>query len=567
MVFNLFKTAVPRSILVVLVFLSCSLPMELRAESRARNILFVFSWNQDLPWQKEVEKGFEQQFNVTGERPNLYFEYMDAGRFNGPSQHAIFRNYLEKKYARTRLDNVVLESAPAARLIQSHPGMFGKARLIALNPSLSGSKSRDLAASVPVQIDFIKSVRNVLKISKAKTVYLVGGTTPATRERERVITGLLSRMNPGPKVVSLVGLPMEKILSRVEKTGPDSIILYLLVFRDGSGKTYVPFHASQLICARANAPVYSFWTSLLGSGIVGGYLLSGERVGREAAMLLTSGVRKGFQDDLSDRFHGYYWDWRQLLRWDISESSLPADSNILFKRPEFFHEHSTELVIAIILFVLTILYVRYRELKRYNRQIEAARKGLQSVNMELGRVKSKLEEKNEMLRKVSVTDRLTGLHNRAYLEDRLRDELRRIGRHPADLCVILADIDHFKRVNDLYGHPVGDEVLVKISETLRENVRSIDDVGRWGGEEFMIICPGANEQEGVHLAEKLRAIIGEQVHDTAGKITSSFGVASYVPGLSEVNLIKNADEALYNSKSSGRNCVSSITPEKTVTPD
>ena len=567
MVLNLFKTAVPRSILVVLVLFSCLLPTELRAENRPRNILFVFSWNQDLPWQKEVEKGFEQQFRVTGERPNLYFEYMDAGRFNRPAQHTIFRNYLEKKYAGIRLDNVVLESAPAARLLQSNPGMFGKARLIAMNPAMSGSNSRDLAAIVPVETDYIKSVHNVLKLSKAKTVYLVGGTTPATRERERVITSLFSKMKPGPKVISLVGLPMEKILLRVEKTEPDSIILYLLVFRDGYGKTYIPFDASKMICARANAPVYSFWTSLLGSGIVGGYLLSGERVGREAAMLLTSGAQTGLQNDLSDRFHGYYWDWRQLLRWDISESSLPAGSNILFKRPEFFNEHSTELIIATILFVLTILYVRYRELKRYNRQIEAARTGLQSVNMELGRVKSKLEEKNEMLRKMSITDRMTGLHNRAYLEDRLRDELKRIGRHPADLCVILADIDHFKRVNDLHGHPVGDEVLVKISETLRENVRSIDDVGRWGGEEFMIICPGANEQEGVQLAEKLRTLIGDQVHDTAGKITISFGVAAYVPGLSQVTLIKNADEALYNSKSSGRNCVSSITPEKTAAPN
>jgi len=521
----------------------------------------VFSWSQGIPWQQELEKGFERQISLSGKKPNLFYEYMDAGRFTGPDQLTNFRNYLERKYTGLRLDDVVFESEPAARLLQSKPGMFGKARLLALNPSVDGKFKPDFAAVVSVQIDFKTAVLEDLKLSGAKSVYLVGGTTPDTGERARVITDIVSRFAPDRKVVSLVGLPMDQILLHLEKTKPDSIIFYLLMFRDGSGKPYVPFAAAGEITARAHAPVYSFWTSLMGSGIVGGYMLSGEQVGREAAVLLSNGLRPGQQADLTSRFHGYYFDWRQLIHWDIDESTLPKSSNIMFKRPEFFKEHRVEISITLILAVLIVLAVRYRELKKYNRELDSARKGLQSANLELGRMKSSLEEKNEMLRKLSITDSLTALYNRAYLDEKLREEFNRVERHPDDLSIILVDIDHFKRVNDKYGHQVGDEVLIRVADTLRHNIRSIDTIGRWGGEEFIIICPGSDESHSVQLAEKLRKLLGDIKHEGVGQVTCSFGVASHGPVMKLAKLIRNADKALYASKAAGRNCVSSVAPE------
>ena len=566
---KLFNHAVPRLSLlrtlplVVLLF-ACPYTITAQAQERVKNILFVFSWSQGIPWQQELEKGFEKQISIAGEKPNLFYEYMDAGRFTGPDQLANFGNYLERKYSRLPLDDVVFESEPAARLLQSKPGMFGKARLLVLNPSVNGKFNPDFAAVVPVQIDFKTSIQGVLEFSGARNVYLVGGTTPDAAGRARVITDIISRIAPERKIISLVGLPMDQILLRVEKAEPDSIIFYLLMFRDGSGKPYIPFEAAREITARAHAPVYSFWTSLMGSGIVGGYMLSGEQVGREAAVLLSNGLHRGQQADLTDRFHGYYFDWRQLIHWGIDESALPRDSNIMFRRPQFFKEHRVEISITLILAVLIVLAVRYRELKKYNRELDSARKGLQSANLELGRVKSSLEEKNEMLRKLSITDSLTALHNRAYLDEKLREELNRVERHPDDLSIILVDIDHFKRVNDRYGHQVGDTVLIRVADTLRHNIRSIDTIGRWGGEEFLIVCPGSDESHSVQLAEKLRKILGDVEHEGVGRVTCSFGVASHGMGMKLTKLIRNADEALYRSKAAGRNRVSSIAPESYV---
>ncbi|MGW8247449.1 MAG: diguanylate cyclase [Acidiferrobacterales bacterium] len=563
---KLFNHAVPRlalsrPLVLAVLLIACVSSVPVHAVERAKNILFVFSWNQGIPWQRELEKGFEQQFSISGTKPNLYYEYMDAGRFSSPDQLVNFRKYLEEKYSGLPLDDVVFESEPAARLLQSKPGMFGKARLLALNPSPDAKIVSSIAAVVPVRIDFETSVQEILRMTGAKTVYLVGGTTSGTANRARVVTGIISRITPNRKVVSLVGLPMAQILNRLEKPEPDSIIFYLLMFRDGTGKPFIPFEAAREITARAHAPVYSFWTSLVGSGIVGGYMLSGEQVGREAAVLLSNGLKRGRQADLTDRFHGYYFDWRQLIHWGIDESALPRNSTIMFRRPEFFKEHLVEISITLILAVLVVLAVRYRELKKYNREVDSARKELQSANLELGRVKNSLEEKNEMLRKLSITDSLTGLHNRAYLDEKLREEFNRIERHPDNLSIILVDIDHFKRVNDRYGHQVGDEVLIRVADTLQKNIRSIDTIGRWGGEEFIIICPGSDEGHSVKLAEKLRKILGDLKHEGVGQVTCSFGVASHGPLMTQAKLIRNADEALYHSKAAGRNRVSSIAPE------
>ena len=563
---KLFNHAVPRlsllrTLALVFLMVACPCSEPAQAQERTKNILFVFSWHQDMPWQRELEKGFERQFKLSGNTPNLFYEYMDAGRFTGPDQLTNFGKYLEKKYSSLPLDDVVFESEPAARLLQSRPEIFGKARLLVLNPSPDAKIVRSIAAVVPVRIDFETSVREVLRMSNASTVYLVGGTTSTTADRARVVREIISRIAPERRVVSLIGLPMGQILSSVEKPGPDSIVFYLLMFRDGSGKTYIPFEAAREITARAHAPVYSFWTSLMGSGIVGGYMLSGEQVGREAAVLLSNGLQRGQQADLTDRFHGYYFDWRQLVHWGIDESALPKNSNIMFRRPEFFREHLVELSITLILGVLIVLAVRYRELKKYNRELDSARKGLQSANLELGRVKSNLEEKNEMLRKLSITDSLTALYNRAYLDEKLREEFNRIERHPDDLSIILVDIDHFKRVNDRYGHQVGDEVLIRVADTLRHNIRSIDTIGRWGGEEFIVICPGSDESHSVQLAEKLRKLLGDVKHEGVGQVTCSFGVASHGPVMKLAKLIRNADKALYASKAAGRNRVSSVAPE------
>jgi len=151
-------------------------------------------------------------------------------------------------------------------------------------------------------------------------------------------------------------------------------------------------------------------------------------------------------------------------------------------------------------------------------------------------------------------DPLTGLLNRRGLTERF-DTLVRQQRHPFALAVILIDIDHFKKLNDAYGHDVGDEVLATFASVIGSNVRTVDIAARWGGEEFMVICSGVDRKGAQKIAEKLRACIEAADFGKCGTVTASFGVHwSYgmEPDLGQA--VGFADRALYNAKASGRNC-------------
>ena len=168
---------------------------------------------------------------------------------------------------------------------------------------------------------------------------------------------------------------------------------------------------------------------------------------------------------------------------------------------------------------------------------------------------NKLKEKNDELEVLYITDRLTGLYNRYKLDSVLSDEINRAKRYNSIFGIILIDIDYFKSVNDIFGHQIGDTVLVEISDILKENTRSTDTVGRWGGEEFLIIVPHTDEIKIKNIAENLRTTIESHVFKIVGKKTASFGVTIFRNKESIESMINRADEALYKVKKSGRNQV------------
>jgi diguanylate cyclase (GGDEF)-like protein len=143
-------------------------------------------------------------------------------------------------------------------------------------------------------------------------------------------------------------------------------------------------------------------------------------------------------------------------------------------------------------------------------------------------------------------------------------EVARADRLDTPLSVVLADLDGFKDVNDAHGHAVGDEVLRAFAEVLRETLRESDVAGRWGGEEFLLLLPGADEEGAAHLAERVRIGLSERRILGAGdlRVTASFGVAEYRPESGSGQLLAAADEALYRAKRAGKDRVERASPAR-----
>jgi diguanylate cyclase len=161
----------------------------------------------------------------------------------------------------------------------------------------------------------------------------------------------------------------------------------------------------------------------------------------------------------------------------------------------------------------------------------------------------------ETMAQLAYTDAVTGMSNRMHLNGLLAKELERARRFKREFSVILFDLDHFKNVNDTHGHDAGDDVLRETARTVREHLRPSDELGRWGGDEFLILTPESDAASSRQLAERLRQVVAGHAAHASDPITASFGVATYREGEDAEGLVKLADEALYRAKRAGRNRV------------
>lgn len=165
------------------------------------------------------------------------------------------------------------------------------------------------------------------------------------------------------------------------------------------------------------------------------------------------------------------------------------------------------------------------------------------------------DEAEVKLMKLAITDSLTGVYNRTKFDAEFSNEFERAKRYKHPLCIVILDIDHFKKVNDTYGHVEGDKVLRKIAKITKSITRENDIFARWGGEEFIILLPESNVEDAKEFADRLRFKIQTSDFEKAKGLTASFGVSHYLEGESGSDFIKRADSALYKAKEQGRNRV------------
>jgi diguanylate cyclase len=176
---------------------------------------------------------------------------------------------------------------------------------------------------------------------------------------------------------------------------------------------------------------------------------------------------------------------------------------------------------------------------------------------------STLRERMETIRQESLVDPLTGLNNRRAFDQRIASAIADANSEGSDLCVLMGDVDHFKKFNDTWGHATGDQVLRLVAQCFKSNVKGRDTAARFGGEEFVVILPGTSLGNARHVAEQIRRaveskkIVKRSTGETLGSITLSIGVAQFSHGEAAADTINRADTCLYAAKHAGRNRVCS----------
>ena len=233
-------------------------------------------------------------------------------------------------------------------------------------------------------------------------------------------------------------------------------------------------------------------------------------------------------------------EWVPLLNKAIQNISTEEKQQIRNRWIGIKYDRPIDYKLALIIFtilgVLIFLVVyRYRVIAKYN---------------------TRLEELNQKLAKQARTDQLTQLPNRYLLDQETLRVIASSKRYQEPFSVVLFDLDYFKKINDKYGHQVGDDVLVQVTQEMTRSIREADILGRWGGEEFLLVCPKTSLDGAIKLANKIRIHVEQQRFIENQTITLSAGVAEFNTHENYHSLLKRLDDALYVAKKSGRNTVS-----------
>ncbi|OCA92137.1 sensor domain-containing diguanylate cyclase [Pseudobacillus wudalianchiensis] len=263
-------------------------------------------------------------------------------------------------------------------------------------------------------------------------------------------------------------------------------------------------------------------------------------------------------------FHTYFYPFIQLYghvdEMYLTLKSSKGESIPVLLNGKSYEGNEAEKIECV--FVKMTRRIDYeKEIRNAKREIEEAYRikdealeKLEALHRDVERKQEELMRLNAKLESLAVTDTLTGLKNRRYFIEKLDSHIDHFFLSKTPFSLLIMDIDHFKKVNDTYGHLTGDQVLREFARILEANSKESDTVARYGGEEFIILLPEMNEMQSKQAAERLRKIV-EEAPWSSCPVTISVGAATFTEHDTNISILAKADEALYTSKSNGRNRV------------
>ena len=574
-----------KRISIVLVWVSLLFWSHVSASPVEKHILILNGFSPDFAAVEAFNSGLKREFQRHPEyNASFSYEYLDIARFN-QDRDGYFEEcarHFQVKYAKQRPDLIITEDTLTQFLAEYSQQVFPEVPIIALQLRENKDTSANINWVTGFGDDLEKNLELILRTKPAaKRILIIIGDSFLEREIVETFLPVASQYEDQVELVFTNKLAHEAMLAEVEESGEDTAVLFLSCLMDVAGERYTSAQVLKELYQVAKGPIYTANASLLGQGIVGGYLRNWNAVGEKAASVGNAILTGEEYSEEEPLLNTYAFDWRELQRWHIDESHLPTDSVIQYKEYSFWEQYKWWILLAggAVFFetvlILGLLLNRSRrkaaeeKIKQMNAMLEKKiyerTVALQETVAELTHLKKVQEAANENLVQVNYeldfaakTDQLTGIYNRRHILERIEEAFERFSKDGSAFSLVIADIDFFKKVNDEYGHDIGDKVLLMVAGMLKNSLRKYDVVARWGGEEFLLLLPDTTEIQAEQLLEGVRNQIAQTKlwdEERNIQVTMTFGVAAIHAGETVDTIMNYADIALYRGKKNGRNCV------------
>jgi diguanylate cyclase (GGDEF)-like protein len=544
--------------------LLCAALMASAAPSRAaqdRKVLVLYSLGSDSAsaWQSLVQKGLTDELARQGMTSALgiFEERFDAVRVGDEQALASMEPYLRAKYNGIKFDAIITENYVAARFLSERPELFRGVPRHYVNHGRIGWTPSD-GKGYQVQADFVHTIGIIPRVApQVRHLVIIGDSTERIQESVRAMRKVAAYYQNQLSFEYWDNLGYDEMYRRAAQLQPGSAIFLLPTYHDRTGERRRPVDIARKLATTTQVPIFTNWEAIVVPGVAGGYVVSAERIGRAIADILMQRA-----PDISG-IPGYLFDYGAVQRFQLQ--NIPPTAQFLNRPQSILEQYLWQILAGVTLIVLEGILISALIVS-----LRSRRQTLCALHDERNQLEARVLQRtlelmvaNTKLEQLATTDPLTGIGNRRRMTEQINKELERSRRFRHPLSLLMVDIDHFKNVNDVYGHEAGDRAIVAVSRALAGGMRSIDMASRFGGEEFVLLMPETDINVAGSAAERLRADVaalciagdkGERI-----TLTISIGVAASHPESdapdSASSLLSRADKALYQAKHEGRDRV------------
>lgn len=524
-----------------------------------KHVLVLHTHHQGWEWSDGISRGIQQVFAPFSREIVLHFEYLDMGRGTGSSDFAQLAELLAFKWGRTDFDVVIAVGEGAlqfleqqsSRLLSDVPVIFCAVAPEAAAIDAMGRRATGVTAVAGH--DATLRLMPALHPETRRIVVLIDPRIISPNERRRLASRVLQPLMQQVAVEVWADPVWTELPARLVSLGPGDL-LYLATFHpDRSVQDLAAAERVELVTHWSPVPVYGAYDFYLGRGVVGGMMTvaarQGERAGQMALRIL-SGASISDIGRPSAVVHHPMFDGRLLRRFHLKTDRLPDDSEVLHPAADFKERYARVFLYlagaaVVISLLLCAAIMRQKRRQRQMAEINAA------LDTRVRERSAQLQLVHQKLKKQALVDGVTGLPNRRQTYQRLVDEAKKAQRYGHPLSVVLCDIDWLKGVNLEHGYALGDTILRDVGQTIRRTVREIDLVGRYGGEEFLVILPHTDIAQSRQTAERIQKEISQLRWEQGEvRITISTGLGQ-LKNQTPADLLKQVSERLGTTKEQG----------------